>query len=179
MTLAAAPVRDTTQPARGKARLELSETRREGGHVAVSFRLSNVLGEDALEQMRSGVPVVYRHRVQVLGASWPSKEHASMRIVTTAVYDSLTQRYELLRTIELGKRRDRDQPPLEQRTQTDSIEQMRDWMTEFDQLPDLELPETARDAPLRVRVRSTLGRRYVLFLFPARIDVSVERRLEP
>ena len=68
--------------------------------------------------------------------------------VTTAVYDSLTQHYELLRTIELGKRRDRDQPPLEQRTQTDSIEQMRDWMTEFDQLPDLELPETARDAPL-------------------------------
>ncbi len=102
-----------------------------------------------------------------------------MRIVTTAVYDSLTQRYELLRTIELGKRRDRDPPPLEQRTQTDSIEQMRDWMTEFDQLPDLELPETARDAQLRVRVRSTLGRHYVLFLFPARIDVLAERRLEP
>ena len=102
-----------------------------------------------------------------------------MRIVTTAVYDSLTQRYELLRTIELGKRRDRGLPPLEQRTQTESIEEMRVWMTEFDKLPALELPESARDVQLRVRVRSTLGRHYVFFLFPARIDVSAERRLEP
>ncbi len=179
LVLAAAPVRDTREPARGKARLELSETRRDGGRVAVSFRLANVLGTEALEQMRSGVPVVYRHRVQVLGAPWRSKEHASMRIVTTAVYDSLTQRYELLRTIELGQRRDQDHPPLEVRTQTESIEEMRVWMTEFDQLPALELPETAPDAQLRVRVRSILGRHYVLFLFPARIDVSAERRLEP
>ena len=127
--------------------------------------------------------MVFRHRVEVLGrrtaAPWPSKRHASMRIVSTAVYDSLIQRYELLRTIELGKRRDRGRPPVEERTQTESIEQMRAWMTEFDQLPALELPETARDAQLRVRVRSILGRRYVLFLFPSRIDVSAERRLEP
>ena len=52
-------------------------------------------------------------------------------------------------------------------------------MTEFDRLPALELPERARGAKLRVRVRSTLGRRYVMFLFPARIDVSAERSLEP
>ena len=126
LALAAAPIRDTREPARGKPRLELSEARRDGGRVAVSFRLANVLGEEALERMRSGVPVVYRHRVEVLGrrsgAPWPSKEHASMRIVTSAAYDSLTQRYELLRTIELGQRRDRGRPPLEQRTQTDSIE---------------------------------------------------------
>ncbi len=182
LALAAAPIPDTSQSASGKPRLELSEARRAGGHAAVSFRLANVLGAEALEQMRSGVPVVYRHRVEVLGrrtAPWPSKEHASMRIVTSAVYDSLTQRYELLRSIELGKRRNRDRPPLEERTQTESIEEMRVWMTEFDQLPALELPETARDAQLRVRVRSILGRRYVLFLFPSRIDVSAERSLEP
>ena len=32
---------------------------------------------------------------------------------------------------------------------------------------------------LRVRVRSILERHYVVFLFPARIDVSAERKLEP
>ena len=183
LALTAAPVGDTKEPARAKPRLELSEVRRDGSRVAVSFRLADALGEEALEQLKSGVPVVYRHRVEVLGrrtgALWPAKKHASMHIVTTAVYDSLTQRYELLRTIELGKRRDRDGPPLEERIQTESSDEMRDWMTEFDQLPALELPETAPDALLRVRVRSILGRHYVLFLFPARIDVSAERSLEP
>jgi len=182
LALAAAPAQDARESAKGKPRLELSEARRDGGRVAVSFRLANVLDEEALEQMRSGVPVVYRHRLEVLGRRrvfWPSKEHASMRIVTSAVYDSLTQRYELLRTIEPGKRRDRGRPPLEERTQTESIEKVRAWMTEFDQLPALELPGTARDVPLRVRVHSTLGRHYVLFLIPTRIDVSAERRLEP
>jgi len=183
LALSAVSIPDTGQPGGGPPRLEVSEARRSGDHAAVSFRLANVLGAEALEQMRSGVPVVFRHRVEVLArrsaAPWPSKRHASMHIVTSAVFDSLTQRYELSRTIDLGNRHGLDSSPLEERSQTDSIERMRVWMTEFDQLPVLQLPETTRDSQLRVRVRSTLGRHYIFFLFPARISVSAERGLEP
>ena len=53
VALATASIGDTKDPARGKPRLELSEVRRDGGRVAVSFRLADALGEKALEQLKS------------------------------------------------------------------------------------------------------------------------------
>ena len=61
----------------------------------------------------------------------------------------------------------------------DSLDEVQRWMTEFDELPSLELPIDVERQRLRVRVESTLGRHYVMYLFPARIDLSDERKLEP
>jgi hypothetical protein len=179
---AAAPADAAKSPARPC--IDPLDVRRHDDRVAVSFHVANGLGEDTLGRIRAGLPVAQRHRVDILGRRsaplWTAKVHARMRIDTSAVYDSLTHRYDLERTIRLMPRKQKKQAIVtKQHQSTDSIAEVRAWMTEFDALPPLELPESALDARLRVRVESTLGRRFVLYMFPARLTVSAERKLEP
>ena len=65
----------------------------------------------------------------------------------------------------------------DERLSTDSPDRMREWMTEFDGLPSLEVPDDAVRERLILRVESTLGRRFVMYMFPAKITASAERRL--
>ena len=44
-------------------------------------------------------------------------------------------------------------------------------------MPALTVPDAAGTARLRVRVESTLGRRFVFYMFPARLKLTAERRL--
>ena len=164
-------------------RIDPLDARRVGDRIDVQFHVANGLAPDTLERIRSGLPVAHRHRVEVLGRRavplWPAKVHARLRIDTSAVYDSLTRRFDLKRSIHVGPRKKSKATVVEERHSTDSIEEVRAWMTEFDVLPALELSEAAQEARLRVRVESTLGRRFVLYMFPARLTVSAERKLEP
>jgi hypothetical protein len=178
---AAAPVEAADQSR--KPRIDPLDARRLDERVSISFHVANGLAADTLDRIRSGLPVAQRHTVEVLGRRsvplWPAKVHTRMRIDTSAVYDSLTRRYDLTRTIRLGPKKKKQATLAEEHHSTDSIDEVRSWMTEFDVLPELELPEAALDARLRVRVESTLGRRFVLYMFPARLSVSAERKLEP
>jgi hypothetical protein len=164
-------------------RIEALEVRQVDDRIEVSFRVVNGLALKETERIRSGLPVRQRHRVEVVSKRavplWPAKVHRGLRIDTSAVYDSLTGRYELTRKLAIGGRK--NLPPLvrEDRRATESFDEVRSWMTEFDALPPLELPDSAANARLRVRVSSTLRRRFVLYVFPGKVSVSAERRLEP
>lgn len=164
----------------GKPRIEGLEVSREGSGLRVSFRLVNGLSEDALERIHSSLPVTYRHSVELVSRRaiplWPPRVVARARVETTARYDSLTRQYDLARRIEITD----DQSSIaEERATTDSTEEMRSWMTEMGVMPWLELPSDLDRQRLRLRVRSSLGRRYMFYLIPTRLAVSAERKLEP
>ena len=58
-------------------------------------------------------------------------------------------------------------------------EEMQAWMTQLEDLPILELPAGFEWERLRLRVKSSLGRRYMFYLIPTRLVVSAERKLVP
>lgn len=180
LCLAAGPIAAAKRA--DEPRIDPLDAQRAGDRIDVSFHVANAFAEDTLDRIRSGLPVVHRHRVEVLGRRsvplWPARVHARLRIDTSAVYDTLTRRFNLKRSIQIGPRK-KKASVLEEHHSTDSVDEVRAWMTEFDELPPLELPEAAQEARLRVRVESTLGRRFVLYMFPARLTVSAERKLEP
>jgi hypothetical protein len=182
LILAVAPAEAAKQS--DEPRIEALEVERLDDRVVVSFRVTNGLTADALDRIRSGLPVAQRHKVEVVGrravSLWPAKVYRRLRIDTAAVFDSLTRRYELTRKIEVLPRKKKQPPVLaEEHHATDSIEEVRSWMTEFQELPTIELPASALTSRLRVRVESMLGRRFVFYMFPARLKVSAEHNLEP
>ena len=60
---------------------------------------------------------------------------------------------------------------------TESREQAEQWMREHDGL-ELGLPERLPPRQrLRVRVESSLDRRYILWMFPGRVTASAETKL--
>lgn len=157
----------------GKPRIDELEIDRHGNTLRVSFVVSRGLSDDAIERIHSGVTVTYQHRIEVLARRvvplWPARLVARLRVETEASYDAITRRYELTRRLWVGTEQrgvDHDS--------TESLEAVRTWMTELDELPELTLPDSPR---LKLRIESALGRRYVLLVFPARVLASAERKL--
>jgi hypothetical protein len=167
----------------GEPRIDPFEARRDGDRVAVSFHVEGAVLGDALDHLQSGLRIEQRHRVEVLGRRpvplWPAKTLARLRIDTSATFDTLTRHYELSRVIQRAARGERWETLREERHRTLSLDEVRTWMSEFTGLPELELPEEVRQARVRLRIESTLGRRFVLYLFPGSLTVSAELRLEP
>jgi len=156
----------------------------ENDRAWVSYDILGAMDEELEERIQSGIPVTFRHKIQVLSKRgvplMPSKVIAQTLIETRVEYDSLTRRYELLRSIE-QKVRQKKLGPLteEQRKLTDSLEEMRDWMTRLEAIPVFDPTRELRGRSLRVRVEVNLGRRYILFVFPGTRSVSAEIPLEP
>jgi hypothetical protein len=151
----------------------------EQDRVLVSFRVANGLSDEALEKIHSGIPVTFRHRVELLSRRsfpLPSKVLSRAVIETRAEYDSLTQRYSLFRTfIFRGRQKNPDAEPERESLVTQATEDVRAWMTEFADL-SLAAPVTPKGR-LKVQVESALGRRYILLIFPGRLSASAEYRL--
>jgi hypothetical protein len=171
-------------PAPAKPGIEALTARSEGGRAWVSYEVARVMDAEVEERIHSGIPVTFQHKVQVLSKRavplMPSKVIAQTTIETRVEYDSLTRRYDLLRRIE-HKIRQKKQGPLteEQRKLTDSLEEMRTWMTRFDEIPVFDPARELRGRSLRVRVEINLGRRYILLVFPGTRSVSAETPLGP
>jgi hypothetical protein len=167
-----------------KPRIDLLEVRREDDRVVVSFHVPNALADETLERLHSGLPVEHRHRVELVARRsmplWPAKVLGRVRVDTSAVFDRLTLRFELSRSVRAGPRDSKKWVVVdEQRHSTASVDEVREWMTHFDALPALDLPESARGSRLRVRVESTLDRRFVWYMFPSKLTLSAERKLAP
>lgn len=144
--------------------------------AVASYRVTNGFSEDAEERLRSGLTITFRHRISLEARRrmMPNPEVARVRIEVTAAYDALTRQYTLTRTLAFkGAHRKELEDVVTQRT-TDSIEEMRRWMTEIEAVelydPSGEMPEGS----LRLRVESTVGRRYVLLIFPSAIGASAD-----
>ena len=160
--------------AASRPRVEGLTAVREAARLVVSFRIAGAPLEEDLERLRSGLPVSYRHRVELVArrTMWPAKVLSRGTVTSTAVYNSLVRRYSLERIVKIGGRSGPDE--LTQREETDSAEAVRAWLTEVQALELPGPPDTVDPERLRVKVETAMSRRYVLLLFPSRISVSAE-----
>lgn len=157
------------------------EVARSDEEVRVSFRVEGAFPVEMLERIHSGIPVTFRHRVELVARRpfplVPSKVLGSVLVETTAKYDSLTRQYYLsLRTV---RGEQEAEAAVEASSITSSLSEMQSWMTILREvtLPSPPPQDLARGR-LRVRVRAVLGRRFRFFIFPASYAASGERRLE-
>lgn len=161
-----------------RPRIDGLTARQEGGRWLVSFRLTGAPSDEDLERVRSGVPLTYRHRIEVRERRsvplWPSKLLARATVEMTAGYDSLNRRYTLSR--EVRRKGSPGEPVPADERETPSVETLRSWLAEIEEMSVLEGREGLDPARVRVTVQSTIGRHYVMLLFPARDTVTAEWR---
>ena len=78
--------------------------RDEDGAVHVSYRLAGALTPEVEERIQSGIPVTFRHRIEISTGRWmplvPDRVVSRTLMETRVRYDSLTRNYELFRKIE-------------------------------------------------------------------------------
>lgn len=150
--------------------------------LVVSFRLEGVPSQEMLDRLHTGVPIKFRHRVDMIlkrSVLLPNRTLARTTVETLVEYDALTRQYALLRRTQNRNRSDRG--PIidfDVRRRTQSLEEALHWMTVLQDVPIPWQPAVADDRRLRVRVHSSLGRRLVLYMFPSTRSVSAEARIE-
>jgi hypothetical protein len=186
LSLFVTPLHAAKQRGDGKPAIDGLSARLENDHALISFRLTGAIDEEREELIHSGIPVIFRHRLEVrskrtfTGIPMPPKLLARTLVETRVEYDSLTRRYELMRRIEHRTRNKKDRPPTEeQRLITESMEEMRAWMNELSEISIFDPSRPLSGEKLRVNVEVSLGRRYVLLIFPATISTSAEIPLGP
>ena len=158
--------------------IESLSARWDGAEARVSYRVIGGLTDATLERIHSGIPVRFRHRIELRARRavpiWPSRELGQTTVETQVEYDSLTQQYRLRRDTRL---RDKGlSEPIVSEAVTDSRDEMEAWMT---QLADVRVTPTGGRASgtLRVRVDVTLDRRWILLVFPSTVDASASAGL--
>jgi hypothetical protein len=163
----------------GKPRVENLAVELGTGNVVVSFRVADAVTEETLERVHSGIPVTFRHRIEFMAPRGfpllPARTLLGVTVETRADYDSLTRRYSLYRTVRIPGQRN----PSPQRSVGRTVEDMRSWMTEVDRLriDDPRFPFEGLN--VKVRIQSSLGRKYVLLIFPGNRSAKAEWRPEP
>jgi len=179
--LLAAPLVAQDRPA-----IEDLNARLEDNRALVSFRVAGAISADTEELIHSGIPVLFRHKLEVLVKRnfpvmpLPAKTLARTVVETRVEYDSLTRRYDLLRSIEHKSGKKKLRPAIEQQTLvTESMDEVRKWMTELEEISVYDPFRALQGEKLRVQVEVSLGRRYVLFIFPGTLTVSAEIPLGP
>ena len=156
----------------------------QAGSVRTSYNLAGCLPEEVMERIHSGIPIRFRHKVEVVekrpALFVADKVYARTLIETRVEYDSLTQRYQLNRVLEVKSRQKRSMPPpVNDQLVTGSIDEMKAWMT---RVVDVPLHDPARPFPegvdLHVRVEVSLGRHWVLLIIPTTDSVTAELQME-
>ena len=166
------------KPAIGDIATEFRE-----GRLFVAFRLENCLPEETVERIHSGIPVTFRHKLELLGPrSFPlaTRRTEARTIVESRVeYDALIKRYTLERTVQIRSKATKQAPePSRVQRVTASELEMRVFMTEIGVVP-LYDPSRGRPAGrLKLKISSSIGRHYVMMIFPGHLTVSAERILE-
>ena len=165
-----------------KAHIADLRVERNGDQLQVSYRLENGFSEELIEKIEAGIPVSFRHRVEVTTRHWlplwPRGTVAVTTAETTVTYDSLTHRYELSRVVETTSRGKGKSRPRTQQASTVFASEARAWMSDISMLPPLDLSTLPIDMNARVRVESALGRKWIV-LVPTRRVVSKDHKLEP
>ena len=157
--------------------IEVQHAQLEDGRVSVDFSVEGVFTEETLEWIHSGIAVKFRHRIEVIGPRrfLLSRRNVLVRslVETRVAYDALTARYELSRVTTLKKpQRKNSPPPYEEASVTDDVEQMYRWMVEGQHVV-LYDPKSELDGDdLRVAIESSIGRNYVLWIFPSSRTVN-------
>ncbi len=179
LTVALTPLAVARQREESRPTIQDLQASLVGGRVVVSYRLSGCFPEETLERVHSGIPIRFRHKIEIIaepqGFFDTAKVVGRALVESAAEYDSLTQRYELTRSTELKSKRKRESPaPLAEQRIGNSQDEMMQWMNVID---GLEVFDPARSLPpkrLRARVEVSLGRKWFLLIFPSTLTVSDE-----
>jgi hypothetical protein len=164
--------------------VQIVDVRPEGLALLVSFRVEGAFGADVVEQIDSGMAVTFEHRVDLLAKRpvplVPAKLLSRTVVATTARYDTLTRQYYLeRRTVRETPEAADDANAAVVTSATTERGEMEAWMTSVADAPIAAPPAEFQQRKLRVRVRTELGRRYRLLIFPFTIDAEAERLLRP
>lgn len=182
--LAAAAVFGAPPVAAGPADARIHElaTQPERDELFVSYRLDRAFDSQVLDRLHSGFRLRFEHQVDLVvprGALLPNRFVAGTSIRTEVAYDDLTRQYRLFRSTRAkGKRRAPSLFEVDVTRKTESLEEAIEWMTRIDAVPLPWGGGIPQDDRVKLRVRSDLGRRWVLFLIPSRHAVSAELGLE-
>ena len=151
------------------------------GELRVSFRVDGAFSQDTLDRLESGIPVTFRHRVEVLSRRpvplLPSRVLGRTTVEATARYDSLTRQYSVLRRTEREEPEDSALTLEETMLTTASLSEMESWMASVQDVPLQGVTPATSDRKLRVKVKTVLGRRY-RFLFPTSYSAAAEQSLD-
>jgi hypothetical protein len=174
----------TDGPQKVKPRVEQLTAQSRPGGARVSYRLTGVLSADLEEKIQSGIPIRFKHRIDLkLRRGFPlmfDKLMARTVVETRVQYDTLTQRYVLLRSVEQRWQKKSRRPPTdEQRRVTDSVEEMRAWLVSIDEIPVGDPAVEVEVEKLWVRAEVNLGRTYFMWVIPTSQTISAETTLEP
>jgi hypothetical protein len=126
--------------------------------VFVSFTLTNGFTEELRAAIRAGLPATITYEVELRrgGLLWFDRTLATTTVRATARYDNLTRQHHLSRTID-GRG---EEPRL---TEDEAL--VRDWMTEFRQLPLFSTAQLEANTEYYVRVRARTRPRVNWYLF--------------
>ncbi len=166
----------------GDARIGDLEARIQDNEILVSFTLTNAIGDEVVERLHSGIPITFRHKVDLFVRRpffmVPNKLLERTVVETAVEYDSLTRQYRLeRRTDSKTEQADDALLDLEVRRSTESLQEAVDWLTVVRDVPLILRPGVPPSDRLRIRVNSNLGRKFVLLMFPSNYSVSAELRL--
>jgi hypothetical protein len=184
LALVAAPGAGARQRVEPEPEIADLTFRADGEDVWTSYRLEGCLPEEVMERIHSGIPIRFRHKVEMVekrpGLFAADRVFARTLIDTRVQYDSLTQRYQLNRTLELRSRQKRAAPPpTSDQMVTGSIDEMQSWMTIATDVP---LSDPSRpfpqDVDLHVRVEVSLGRHWFLLIIPTTESITAELPME-
>lgn len=132
--------------------------------LEVSYRVEGAFPGAVEERLHSGFEIVYEHRVELVAerAWWANRTREVAAFETAATYDSLTHRYSL----ELRAHDGSSGGPASERRVTDSVDEVRRFLTEVRGLRVAVPSELAGQERLELRVSCRLGRRWLLWMFP-------------
>lgn len=183
VALFAAPGLSTVSREPPQPSIEVLEARRDGETVVISYRVDALLPAEVLERIHSGIPLRFRHRIELLekrpGLFSGDRVHARATVEARVAYDSLTQRYELSRSIAVSTRAgESTAEPAEQSQVVDSEQEMRRFLSEVRELGLFDPPVAGEGTPrLTVRIEVVLGRRWILLVIPSTETVAAELEL--
>jgi hypothetical protein len=167
-----------------KPRIEQLSARVESGTARVSYRLTGIFSADLEEKIQSGLPISFKHRIDVRARrGFPvmfDRLVARTTVETRVQYDTLTQRYVLLRNVEQRSQKKSERPPTDERRRvTDSVAEMREWLVSIDEVPLPDPGDGFEAEKLYVRAEVNLGRTYFMWFIPTSRTISQEIDLEP
>lgn len=136
----------------------------------VSFTVDGAFTPEVREAIESGLPVTFRHDVEVVRKRtlWFDRTLVRKVVTTTVTCDTLTHQYSLARGI--------NDEITETQVAINEADMMR-WMTRLERIrvADPSTLEVEPDDTLYVRVKSLLQRRFILFFIPSSTGTDWER----
>ena len=131
----------------------------------VTFTLHGAFTPEIREQIDSGLPVTFRHYVEVVNrrAAWFDDTLLRKVVSTSVAFDTLTRQYRLTRSV--------NDETLET-TVSDKEAEMSRFMTTVERLRLCDPAELEGDRSLYLRVKSRVQKRFVLFFIPWDFETS-------